>query len=73
MKRSILFVSVAIVVCIGLSVFLLNTKPIQAEEDINLKALKVKLDKVLSNQEMIMDSIESLSKEITALKTWRKR
>ena len=73
MKRSILFVSVAIVVCIGLSVFFLNTKPIQAEEDINLKALKVKLDKVLSNQEMIMERIESLSKEITAIKTWRKK
>ncbi len=72
MKRSILFVSVAIVVCIGLSVFLLNAKPIQAEEDINVKALKVKLEQVLSNQEMILDRLESLSAQVKAIKTWRK-
>ena len=58
-----------IVICIGVSIFLLNPKPIQAEEDVNLK---VKLDKVLSNQQMILDRLESLSTQVQAIKTWRK-
>ena len=69
MKRSIFFVSVMIVICIGVSIFLLNPKPIQAEEGVNLK---VKLDKVLSNQQMILDRLESLSTQVQAIKTWRK-
>ena len=70
MKKSILFVSIMIVICIGASIFLLNPKPIQAEEDVNLK---VKLDKVLSNQQMILDRLESLSTQVQAIKTWRKK
>jgi len=73
MKRSTVFVSVMIVICIAGSVFLLNPKSIQAEEDINVKALKIKLDKVLSNQQMILDRLESLSAQVKAMKTWRKK
>jgi len=73
MKRSIFFVSVMIVICIGVSIFLLNPKPIQAEEDVNLKALKGKLEQVLSNQQMILDRLESLSTQVQAIKTWRKK
>ena len=62
-----------IAVCIGASTFLLNPKPIQAGEDVNLKALKVKLEQVLSNQQMILDRLESLSTQVQANKTWRKR
>lgn len=72
MKRATIFVSVMIVICIAGSIFLLNPKPIQAEEDINVKALKVKLEQVLSNQEMILDRLESLSAQVKAIKTWRK-